>query len=357
MNKRSCLLDIHSPDGRAALEDLIGGADVLIESFEQTERDVLNLDPTDLQKKHPTLLIVSVTPYGLSGPKQTWAATELTIEAAGGLTGMQGDGDRVPLPVGWPQASYHAGVQAAADVLIALNERERSGRGQHLDVSAQAAVVWTLMNATGYPDALGGNPPGFCEQRATGRPPVIPGMRPARLLECADGYVVIGLHLPGIGERTMQGAIAWLTHAHPGVADIEITDTNWLGWMDRAKSGALDIALFNKAYDVLAETFRDHTKQELLAVAVERNILIAPVLDMQDLAVDPHLKERNFWQTYEGAKVPGPFAKLSRTPIQFKQGNRRCEPADIEPTMWPLPPPDQRSRERAFEGLKIADFA
>ena len=70
-----------------------------------------------------------MTPYGQGGPKSGWPATELTIEAAGGRIAMQGDPDRPPLPMGFPHAWFHAGAQAAADIVIALNERATAVAG------------------------------------------------------------------------------------------------------------------------------------------------------------------------------------------------------------------------------------
>ena len=361
-NKQICTLTGDSEADRLHLLDLISSADVVIESFEPgssgtgTLKD-LGLVCEDLRVRNPGLVIATISAYGSTGPKSDWPATDLTVEAAGGLTGMQGDGDRAPLPVGYPQASFHAGVQAAADILIALNERHHSGSGQHLDVSAQAAVVWTLMNATGYTDAVGANPPGFCEQRAQGRQPPIPGMRPARLLQVADGYVVIGLHLPGIGERTMQGAMEWLQANHPELVDEQLISTDWRGWMDQVRSAALSIDVFNRGYDLLAQAFTQHRKLELLDLAIERSILIAPVLNVADLLEDPQLHARDFWRNVEGLRVPGPFARLTRTPITYTEAVKTLDPATVVRSSWPRPQQQAADRSRAFEGLKVADFA
>ena len=76
---------------------------------------------------------------------------------------LQGDRDRPPLPVGYPQASFHSGTQAACDVIIALNERATSGLGQRLDLSMQEAMIWSLMDAPGYPPNTGDDPPGVAD--------------------------------------------------------------------------------------------------------------------------------------------------------------------------------------------------
>ena len=254
------------------------------------------LDFSSLHARAPHLVMVSITPFGQTGPQAKAAATDLTVEAAGGLIALQGDGDRPPLPVGVPQASLHAGVQAAADALIALNARHLTGRGQHLDVSAQSAVVWTLMNATGWPSVVGRNPPGFCDTRNQPRPSPIPGMTPMRLFECKDGHATFGVHLPNIGERSMDAAVQWLKDDHPDLLTDDIASVDWRTWMSAARSGELDVEIFNAAYEAVAAGFKRLSKAELLDIAIERKMLIGPVLNTRDLFADKQLDAREFFR-------------------------------------------------------------
>ena len=182
LGKRSVVLDLEQQADREELHHLLTGADVLIESFDPGEMARLGLGFEELSSRYPRLIYASITPYGQDGPWAQRAASDLTVEAAGGLLGLQGDPDRPPLPVGYPQAAFHAGVQAAADVAVALNEREASGQGQQLDVSQQAAIVWTLMNATGYPPSQGGDPPMHGVARATRVPLVAGASSPAPMV-------------------------------------------------------------------------------------------------------------------------------------------------------------------------------
>ena len=151
LGKKSVVLDIDDPAGHDTFENLVATADILVESFDPGVMAAKGLGPEHLRALNPRLIYVSVTPYGQDGPDAHSPATDLTLEAAGGLISLQGDGDRPPIPVGFPQASFHAGTQAATDAIIALNERAVSGLGQHLDVSMQGGIIWTLMNASGYP--------------------------------------------------------------------------------------------------------------------------------------------------------------------------------------------------------------
>lgn len=365
LGKKSVVLDIAASCDRKRLLDLVDSADIFLESFAPGVLADLNLGFAQLAVLNPNLVYASITPFGQDGPRANDASTDLTLEASGGLVGMQGDPDRPPLPIGFPQAAMHAGVQAAADVLVALYARESIGGGQYLDVSTQSAVVWTLMNATGWPSVVGANPPGFSDTRHLPRAMPVEGMRSPRLFECKDGYATFGTHLPGVGERTMAGAIAWLGHAHPDLVHKEFLDLDWTQWMSLVGARTLSVEIFNRAFDAVSEAFKRCTKAELLTLAVAQKLLIAPVLDTADLFRDEHLASRDFWREIDGLTFAGPFAKLSRTPILQQQVapelgadqaliESRVEPRKEQHKGATLP---RSSANRAFEGLKVADFA
>ena len=362
--KQSVVVDFDNPHDIGRLKILLKTADVLIESSDPGTMAELELSYDDLKDDSPALVYVSISPWGQTGPNSERPATDLTIEAAGGLVGMQGDGDRPPIPVGFPQASLHAGVQAAADTINAIYARHTTGSGQHLDVSMQAAIVWTLMNATGYPSAMGIDPPGFGAARADPRPTAIPGLRIVRSVPCADGNIVVGLHLPGIGERTMQGFMTWMSAEHPDAVDPALDDIDWTHWMSAVRAGDLDVEVFNRAYKAITTALKTHTKQQLLTLAVERKLLLAPILEIPDLLEDVQLDSRDYWQTLNGVVLPGPFAKLSETPIVYRRG--APELGDAQALLDASPNasvPAGRSHvqasdgARAFDGLKVADFA
>ncbi len=359
LGKRSVVLDIHSDVGNADLLPLIDGADILIESFDPGVMDSVGLGYAALAARNPGLVYASVTPFGQTGPKALTAAIDLTIEASGGLIGLQGDGDRPPLAIGLPQASFHGGVQAAADSLIALYERNHSGLGQHLDVSMQAAMIWTLMNATGYPANIGGNPPGTSEFRNEVRPTLLPGMRAPRTMVCKDGFVVIGTYQPGIGERTLDGMLRWA--GEEGDADADLTQRSWLTYMNDLGSGALSVDAFNRGYDAIGAFVAKRTKRELLDGALERKLLLAPIHDATDIRADPQLASREYWTDVGGDLHPGPFARLSATPIRMETPAPRLGADQALLRAAAVRKPDIAARKSPtapiFEGLKVADFA
>src|ERR1700752_2213333 len=154
-NKRSIIINLETSAGRESLLQLVKTADVLVESFAPDHLDRLNLGYTALTGVNPGLIMVSITPFGQQGPKARWAATDLTVTAASGALFITGDDDRPPVHMSIPQADFDAGAEAAAGALIALCARWRDGLGQHVDVSAQTAMMMTtqyMVLATGWND-------------------------------------------------------------------------------------------------------------------------------------------------------------------------------------------------------------
>jgi crotonobetainyl-CoA:carnitine CoA-transferase CaiB-like acyl-CoA transferase len=360
LGKRSLVLDVFEPEGTQRLKALLQDADVFIESFDPGTLEPLGLDYEALSAENPRLVYASVTPFGQDGPHAGTPATDLTIEAAGGLVGLQGDGDRPPIPLGLPQAGFHGGAQAAAEITLALWERLRSGRGQHLDVSMQCAVVWTLMNATGYPPNTGGNPPGTSEFRAAGRPEIVPGVDVPAVEACADGLAFLALGIPGVGERSMHALLRWGEAV--GTVPEDLRGANWERWISDLVEERLSVARLNTAFEAIATFLRTRTKRELMDFAVETGALVAPVYDVADLLTDPQLATRGYWTTVAGRTHPGPFARLTETPLAM--GAPAPALGDAEPR-WSGPPlalpsPSAATATTAdgvFAGLKVADFA
>ena len=365
--KRSCTLDLHGADARQraraieVLHALLAQADILIECFTPAEARALQLAPAQVRARHPHLVHVSVTPFGRTGPKAGAPASELTLEAASGLLGLQGDGDRPPVPVGFPQASFHAGVQAAADALVALYARRASGMGQHLDVSAQQAMVWTLMNAAGYVAMTGMDPPGTGSARATPAE-VVPGVRLPRIAACADGHVAVGVNIPGIGERTM--ATLMRLALADGPDDPTLAQVDWGAWLAPLREGRLDPALANAGLQRVLAWLLTQPRHALQSLAVNDGILLACIQRPGELRNDPQLLARDYWVAIDGRTHPGAFAKLSATPIDATQpapqdatGPATFATSTPRRAEGPQRDATARSATAAFAGLKVADFA
>ncbi len=292
--KQSVVLDLDDASARETLRELSRRADILVESFDPGTMEAWGLGYEALSALNPRLIYVSVTPYGQNGPKAHWPATDLTLEAAGGRVGLQGDRDRPPIPVGYPQAAFHAGGQAAADAIIALNERELSGLGQHLDMSMQEAIVWSLMNYPGYPSLTGGDPPGYGDDRGTA---VMPARRGPFLgvSACKDGYVVV----TPTSQRNFLAAIT--KNIVPALRDEgllgeELSAVDWDAWDAARATDALSETQTEQAAAAARAFFASRRKLELMAWAWTSDVHLGPVNTTRDLLENPQLQARGFWK-------------------------------------------------------------
>lgn len=311
--KRSVVIDLASEEGRAQLIELARSADALIESADVGAMDTLGLSYEALSAVNPGLIHVAITPFGSSGPKARWAATDITVAAAAGPMIQSGDRDRPPLRVGLPQTALHAGAEAALGVLMGLHERKRSGLGQYVDVSAQAAYA----QATQSGIIAAANNSGQFIRSAVG---AALGPLEIRLFwPCKDGHVAItylfGAAIGPFTDRLMQYAL------EEGYCDQATRDKDWLNYTNLILTGQEPISEYLRCCDVVGALCADKTKAELFQVAQERRLLIVPVSTMDDLDENEHLAARSYWRDVERngqtIRFPGPFARLSETPIDY----------------------------------------
>lgn len=359
LGTKSVVVDLERAGGPAQLQVLAASADLLVESSEPGEMARRGLDYTALSAANPGLVYVSITPYGQDGPLAHMPATDLTLQAAGGLVGLQGDYDRLPIPVGGaPQAYFHAGAQAAADTVVALIERSRSGLGQHLDVSIQSAVVWTLMNANGYPPNTGGNVPGTCDTRDTPLE-IFPGFHIPSVWECADGALNINVTLPVVGWRTLHALARWMEK--DGALAAELVGRDWTSWTGDIAAGRTTIDQVKQLVTGSQSFLQAKTKREIQAFALATSSILSPVYTAEDLLADPHLAAREYFREVGGRKHPGAFVRAANSSIGPWSGAPRLgeHQALIEAPRRASVPPVRpgTARMRAFTGLKVADFS
>ncbi len=139
--KRSLALDIGDAQGRALLQRLIARADVLVETLDPERRAALDLDPAATGERHPSLIHVSITPFGLDGPYARFRATPMISAALGGYMYIGGSPDRQPLANLSPQPDCMAGLHGFVGAMAALRHRDSSGRGQHVEIAVQECMA------------------------------------------------------------------------------------------------------------------------------------------------------------------------------------------------------------------------
>ncbi len=361
--KRSIELDIDAD--RDIFLDLVSRADFLIESEPVGSLKARGLAYDTLSEHNPALIHISMTPFGSSGPKADWAATDLTLVASAGPLAIAGDDDRPPVRVSVPQAWHHAAAEAAVGALMALTERACTGRGQHVEVSAQQAltaatqgyVLATAVNDEMATRTAGGIKIGDLTIRLT---------FPAK-----DGQVSITLLFGAtIGPPTRR-LMEYV--CEQGFCDEATRDKDWLEYGLLLTDGREPMSEWERVKECVAACTASKSKNELLQAALERRLLLAPMTTLADVVGSEQFAFREYFRSPEGEGpsaallYPGAFAKFSETPLQVGQRPPRVgeHTAEILAELESVAPVSQRvSASQAGEGndglplkdLKVLDL-
>lgn len=355
-NKRGIVLDVDDEADRERLRELVRGADFLIESETPGRLAKLGLGYEDLAAINPGLVYVSISPFGQSGPKAEWQATDLTVMAASGCAYLSGDAERSPIRVRVPQAHAHAGADAAVGALIAHAERKRSGRGQHVDVSAQqSATLATMFRILDAP--LEQTP----AQRVSGGVQVGRAFLKSRY-PLSDGWVILG---PGFLRSTghfMKRLLTWAT-------ELGFGDPAWIEWdWGNFALGLLTEEIAAETYEPVDEAltalFASRTTAEVMREAVERRLLIAPLLDMGQIVDSEQFADRGFAlpvpHPEAGAiSYPGAWAKFGGVPLDMQRPSPRLDEHGAEVRSEATRSPaatGSKAPARPLEGVKILDL-
>ena len=206
-NKRSITLNLKEPEGIAVLKRLITGADVVVENFRPDVKFRLGIDYETLKPDNPGLVYASISGFGQSGPLAQRPGFDQIAQGMGGLMSVTGEPGQAPMRVGIPVADLCAGIFAAQGILVALLEREQSGKGQWLHTSLLEAMV-VMMDFQTSRWLIDGE---VATQAGNFHPTSIPtGVYKAR-----DGYMNIAVFGSKIWERfcDILGAPQWVSDA------------------------------------------------------------------------------------------------------------------------------------------------
>ena len=350
--KRSVVLDFEN-DG-ATFEQLVRKADVLIESSGLHKS---NFDYRTLSAINPALIYVSITPYGLDGPKADWAASDLTLMASAGPLAMTGDEDRPPVRVSVPQAWHHAASEAMTGTLVALQERAISGLGQHVVVSAQQAV--TLATQGNILAAAVGE---VITERSAGGIKV-GDMRLRLTYPASDGFVSI-THIFGATVGPATHRLMQYVYDN-GFCDAATRDKDWEAYGVLLATEQEPISEWERVKECVAACTASKTKDELLAAAMERKLLLAPMTTIEDVVQSEQFASRDYFTTLQdddsGTHYPGAFAKFSNTPLHTPRRapslGEHTEEVLAQLTSWPDVELEQNpAPDKPLAGVKVLDF-
>ena len=354
--KKSVVLDIESEQDRARFHHLVQNADILFEDRHPGYLRSLGLSIEEIAEINPEIIHASITPYGLTGPRSHWLGSDLTAVAGSSFMHASGDADRAPLRVGVPHSFLHAAADAAAASLIALQERYRSGAGQHIDVSAQESVT------IGFPQNVAPMENALAADRMAGGISLA-GMDIPLLFPCLDGYTICVI-LPGAAFAPFSRRLtAWLEEED--AVDENLQSIDWDNIGVQLFAGEVSFDVVANAFATYGRFLASKSKMELWEAALERNLLITPSMTIADLVDYEHLEAREFWDIQPDgkggeAKYPGGLVKFKNNEVDFGgipptlgQHNNsfsveRTRSLDVkDPVIDSLP----------LEGLKVVEFS
>jgi formyl-CoA transferase len=298
-NKKSLSLDLKEAEAQDIVRTLIKEADVLIENFRPGTLEGWGLDPEKLLELNPKLIVLRISGYGQTGPYRDKPGFGVVAEAMGGLRHLTAEPGRVPVRVGISIGDTLASLHGVIGILLALQERHQSGKGQIIDIALYEAVFNCMESLLPEYSAFGE------VRQAAGS--ALPGIAPSNAYLCADGgYVLVAGNGDSIFKRLMKAIGRDDLGNDPELANND----------GRVKR----VAELDKAIGGWAKTVSTSDALELMdSVAVP----VGRIYTVADIANDPHYKARGNIHTInmkDGSKldVPAVIPKLSRTPGSIK---------------------------------------
>jgi crotonobetainyl-CoA:carnitine CoA-transferase CaiB-like acyl-CoA transferase len=287
---QACItLDIQSAADRAQLLAMAAETDFVIESFAPGELAKFGLDYASLAKINPRIIVTSISTFGQQGPYASFKGGELIASAMAGVLITTGDPDRPPVKEALDANYFHGCAAAALGTVIAHYDRQRTGLGQHVDLSVQEAgvsrnsnnlLLWQFDKRT---VRRGGAFLRF--GRATIR----------AIWRLKDGYAFWSMATGRFGAPANRALCAWMTelgYDHP------MREVDWEKY-DRA---TLDAELRKTWEAAIAKFFAERTRAEIGTEGVRRGINAAPASEPLDLLTHPQLKDRQY---FVNASWPG----------------------------------------------------
>jgi formyl-CoA transferase len=297
-NKRSLTLDLRSDAGRGLFLQIAARSDVVVQNFRPGTFDKWGIGYEHCRAVKPDIIYISISGFGQFGPGHDRVGYDPLAEAASGFMSLNGSADGPPTRCATYLCDDLAGLHGALSALAALHHRNRTGEGQHIDVSLLDAILfqsngYLTLGAIGYPMRRMGNDSLFTA--------------PIEVFHCRDGQVFLAILLDS-HWRVLAKLLGRpdLAH-HPDYATAAARVSR------RAECNAL-----------VAQWCVTRTVDEILRAWADGGIPAAPVRSYAEAARDPLVLERDMLQPIEqedGVTVPltGPAAKLSRTPIRIRR--------------------------------------
>jgi len=299
-NKRGITLDTEKSTGRQILLSLLKDANVLIEDMPPKLATSLKLDYPHLKEVNDRLIVVSITPFGQTGPYKDYKAYAINSSAIGGMSSIIGEPKREPIAPPFSLGYFQTGIIAANAVMFALMALSRIGKGQHVDISE--AESWAIFHTGNVVSAYIYS--GRKRSRTGHR---TPGPYPLTILPCKDGY---------ISMTALRGS-EWKRFLEI-IGDGKVPE--WYSsddrFQDRFKAG---VEYADVLDNLLAPWLMSHTKEEIFTLCRKAHVPFTPVRNMDEVVNCEHLNKRGY---FEEVKCFGEKKfKCPGSPFRFSQSS------------------------------------
>ncbi len=311
--KRGITLNLETADGREMFRRLVATADFVVESFGPGHMDRLGLGYADLEKLNPGLIMISIAPFGPTGPYRDFKGSDIALWSLGLHMHPYGDEDRSPVRVTGEFQSYlNAGAQAAAAASVALYHRRMTGEGQLITVSVQECV--SRLTVIGTWDV---------NRRPIKRGPAINlagnAIRVRFVWPCKDGDVVMLLGGGPLHAERVKILLDWMDEE--GMLNDYLRSFDWLNFDLTITSQEV----IDRIRDPIVKFFMKHTKEELFLGAIERRLMLYPVSTVEDVTTSEQLTDREYWVELDHPELgttiryPGAFTRSTVMPPRLRR--------------------------------------
>jgi crotonobetainyl-CoA:carnitine CoA-transferase CaiB-like acyl-CoA transferase len=301
-NKRAITLALSDPRGAATLRRLLAQTDVFVENFWPGTLERWGLDPEDLLRINPRLVIVRVSGFGQTGPYRSRPGFGTLAEAISGFADTNGPADGPPVLPPWPLADGGAALAGAFATMNALRHAERTGEGQVVDLSIYEPLFWILGAQASAYDQLG-------------TVPTRQGSRtdfnvPRECYRTRDGrWVALSGATTATGRRILRA-----------VGRDDLADASWFGDITGR------ITHRDEIDDAIASWVAERDNTEILATLDAVGATVGPIYSIADIAADPHFTERGSVTTVQHPglgplRMQGVIANLTRTPGRIRSAS------------------------------------
>jgi crotonobetainyl-CoA:carnitine CoA-transferase CaiB-like acyl-CoA transferase len=298
-NKKSLTLNLKHARGKEILRQLLAKGDVLVENFRPGTLDGLGFGYEAVRALNPKLIYCSISGFGQTGPYAQRPGYDLIAQAEGGVMSLTGEPDAPPIKVGLSFADITAGMNAFSGILLALLARQRTGEGQHVDVSLLDCQVSLLTYQAGIFFATGKNPERLGNKH--------PSITPYETFEARDGHIIIACGNQGFWERFCKLA---------GLEDL-LADERF-GTMKKRVENRAELT------PLVAAAVRQRTRQEWYKLLDREGIPCGLIKNVAEVCTDPQVVARDMvaqlnHPTAGPINVNGIPIKLSATPGEVKE--------------------------------------